>query len=294
MKSSYFTNFILLLLVVGLFWFSQHNANQQNDHSVQLLTSLNPADINTIDIQQRQKNDIKLIRDNASWRLMSPYPAPVSQTRINLILSLLKTPVHGEFQPMDISSLAQFGLHTPSVIVSLNNESFALGDVEPISKRRYVLYQHIIYLIDDDVMPLLTASADSFIDNRLIAEHKNIEKLTLPRSLNNPEPLQLTLSNGQWQSDDKNLTSDALKVLIDSWQFAYATQVRKVTSAELMAKPGPQITLWLEGQKRPVSLIMQTTDNNLILTNQDLSLEYIFPMAMSSQLLPNTPTQTNE
>ena len=61
-----------------------------------------------------------------------------------------------------------------------------------------------------------------------------------------------------------------------------------------MAKPGPQITLWLEGQKRPVSLIMQTTDNNLILTNQDLSLEYIFPMAMSSQLLPNTPTQTNE
>ena len=77
MKSSYFTNFILLLLVVGLFWFSQHNASQQNDHSVQLLTSLNPADINTIDIQQRQKNDIKLIRDNASWRLMSPYPAPV-------------------------------------------------------------------------------------------------------------------------------------------------------------------------------------------------------------------------
>ena len=48
MKSSYFTNFILLLLVVGLFWFSQHNASQQNDHSVQLLTSLNPADINTI------------------------------------------------------------------------------------------------------------------------------------------------------------------------------------------------------------------------------------------------------
>ena len=195
---------------------------------------------------------------------------------------------------MDTSSLAQFGLHTPSVIVSLNNESFALGDVEPISKRRYVLYQHIIYLIDDDVMPLLTASADSFIDNRLIAEHKTIEKLTLPRSLNNPEPLQLTLSNGQWQSDDKNLTSDALKVLIDSWQFAYATQVRKVTPAELMAKPDPQITLWLEGQKQPVSLIMQTTDNKLILTNQDLSLEYIFPMAMSSQLLPDTPTQTNE
>lgn len=294
MKSSYFTNFILLLLVVGLFWFSQQDANRETDPSVQLLTSLNPADINTIDIQQRQKNDIKLIRDKTSWQLMSPYSAPVSQTRINLILSLLSTPIHGEFQPMDTSSLAQFGLSSPSVIVSLNNESFALGDVEPISKRRYVLYQHIIYLIDDDVMPLLTANADSFIDNRLIAEYKTIEKLILPRSLTNPETLQITISDGQWQSDDKKLTTDTLKVLIDSWQFAYATQVRKVASAELMAKPDPQITLWLSDQEKPVSLIMQSTDNNLILTNQDLSLEYIFPMAMGTQLLPDTPSQPNE
>ena len=293
MKSSYFTNFILLLLVVGLFWFSQHNTNKQADNSVQLLTSLNPEDINTIDIQQPQKDDIKLIRNNQSWQLMSPYPAPVSQTRINLILSLLKTPVHGEFQPMDTSSLAQFGLNTPAVIVSMNNESFAFGDVESISKRRYVLYQHMIYLIDDDVTPLLTANADSFIDNRLIAEHNTIEKISLPHSLDNSDVLQIDNIDGQWHSDDKKLTADQLKILIDSWQFAYATQVRKLAQETLAALPAPQIKVWLKGQQQPVSLILQTTTNNFTLVNPDLGLEYIFPMAMSTQLLPDTATQTN-
>lgn len=293
MKSSYFTNFILLLLVVGLLWFSQHNTNKQADNSVQLLTSLNPEDINTIDIQQPQKDDIKLIRNNQSWQLMSPYPAPVSQTRINLILSLLKTPVHGEFQPMDTSSLAQFGLNTPAVIVSMNNESFAFGDVESISKRRYVLYQHMIYLIDDDVTPLLTANADSFIDNRLIAEHNTIEKISLPHSLDNSDVLQIDNIDGQWHSDDKKLTADQLKILIDSWQFAYATQVRKLAQETLAALPAPQIKVWLKGQQQPVSLILQTTTNNFTLVNPDLGLEYIFPMAMSTQLLPDTATQTN-
>lgn len=293
MKSSYFTNFILLLLVVGLFWFSQHNTNKEADNSVQLLTSLNPEDINTIDIQQRQKDDIKLIRNNQSWQLISPYPAPVSQTRINLILSMLKTPVHGEFQPMDTSSLAQFGLNTPAVIVSMNNESFAFGDVESISKRRYVLYQHMIYLIEDDVTPLLTASADSFIDNRLIAENNTIEKLSLPHSLSNSHIVQIDNVDGQWHSDDKKLTADQLKILIDSWQFAYATQVRKLTPESLAALSNPQIRVWIKDQQQPVSLILQTTDNNLTLINPDSGLEYIFPMAMSTQLLPDTPTQTN-
>ncbi len=294
MKSSYFTNFILLLLVIGLFWFSQHNANKQDTDSVQLLTSLNSADINTIDIQQQQKNDIKLIQTNQSWQLMSPYPAPASQTRINLILSLLKTPVHGEFQPMDTSSLSQFGLNMPSVIVRMNNESFAFGNVESISKRRYVLYKHMIYLIDDDVTPLLKASADSFIDNRLIAEDKKIEKLSLPRSLNNSKPVQIYSKDGQWQSDAQKLTSDQLKILIDSWQFAYATQVKKLTPEALKALPSPQITLWLKEQQQPVSYIMHAAGNNFTLTNPALGLEYIFPMAMSSQLLPDTPTQINE
>lgn len=294
MKSSYFTNFILLLLVVGLFWFSQHSSNKEADsNSVHLLTSLNPADINTIDIQQRQKNDIKLMRNNTPWQLMSPYPAPASQTRINLILSLLKTPVHGEFQPMDTSSLAQFGLDRPTVIVSMNNESFAFGDVESISKRRYVLYQHMIYLIDDDVTPLLTANADSFIDNRLIAEHNTIEKISLPHSLDNSDVLQIDNVDGQWHSDDKKLTADQLKILIDSWQFAYATQVRKLAQETLATLPAPQIKVWLKGQQQPVSLILQTTANNFTLVNPDLGLEYIFPMAMSTQLLPDTATQTN-
>lgn len=84
---------------------------------------------------------------------------------------------------MDEAALQQFGLSDPEVILSMNNEQFAFGGVESISENRYVLHQGMIFLVQDDVTPLLTASAGSFVDNRLIAEASQLTRLSLPQHL---------------------------------------------------------------------------------------------------------------
>lgn len=288
MKSSYLTNLILLAIVIALLWLSQRE--QAPEEEAATLSTLETEDIELIQIAREGKVNLRLERQQSQWILTAPFNARANPTRVNLLLSLLKAPVHGEFQPMDQAALQQFGLSDPEVILSMNNEQFAFGGVESISENRYVLHQGMIFLVQDDVTPLLTASAGSFVDNRLIAETSRLNRLSLPSTLDSDDRINLSLQDGQWQSDNVELSADAMKMLADSWQHAYAMQVRYLNDTALSRLQEPQVKLWLADHSEPVQLLMRQNGDTLQLINPALHLQYDFPLAMLSQLLPSPPT----
>lgn len=288
MKSSYLTNLILLAIVIALLWLSQRE--QAPEEEAATLSTLETEDIELIQIAREGKVNLRLERQQSQWILTAPFNARANPTRVNLLLSLLKAPVHGEFQPMDEAALQQFGLSDPEVILSMNNEQFAFGGVESISENRYVLHQGMIFLVQDDVTPLLTASAGSFVDNRLIAETSRLNRLSIPSTLDSDDRINLSLQDGQWQSDNVELSADAMKMLADSWQHAYAMQVRYLNDMALSRLQEPQVKLWLADHSEPVQLLMRQNGDTLQLINPALRLQYDFPLAMLSQLLPSPPT----
>ncbi len=288
MKSSYLTNLILLAIVIALLWLSQRE--QAPEEEAATLSTLETEDIELIEIAREGKVNLRLERQQSQWILTAPFNARANPTRVNLLLSLLKAPVHGEFQPMDEAALQQFGLSDPEVILSMNNEQFAFGGVESISENRYVLHQGMIFLVQDDVTPLLTASAGSFVDNRLIAETSRLNRLSLPSTLDSDDRINLSLQDGQWQSDNVELSADAMIMLADSWQHAYAMQVRYLNDTALSRLQEPQVKLWLADHSEPVQLLMRQNGDTLQLINPALHLQYDFPLAMLSQLLPSPPT----
>lgn len=285
MKSSYLTNLILLAIVIALLWLSQRE--QAPEQQAATLSTLETEDIELIQIAREGKVNLRLERQQSEWLLTAPFAARANPTRVNLLLSLLKAPVHGEFQPMDEAALKQFGLSDPEVILSMNNEQFAFGGVESISENRYVLHQGMIFLVQDDVTPLLTASAGSFVDNRLIAETSRLTRLSLPPAIDSDDRINFSLQDGQWQSDNAELSADAMKTLADSWQHAYAMQVHYLNDTALSSLQEPQVTLWLAEHSEPVQLLMRQNGDSLQLINPALRLQYDFPLAMLSQLLPS-------
>lgn len=286
MKSSYLTNLVLLIVVLALIWLSQRE-QPTSDHSP-TLSNLSATDVTTIKISQINKPAIKVERQLDTWTLTAPFNAQANQTRINLLLSLLSAPVYGHFQPVDETSLAQFGLGKPETTLTLNDQSFYFGDVESLNKRRYVLHREVIYLIDDTVAPLLKASAGSFVDNRLIAEQNTITQLEINDFGNND--ISLSLDDGHWQSSGFQASSDQLKSIIDSWQMAYAMQVRHLDKQTISTLPAPQIRVSFESRAEPLRLIMTETPQSLQIINPALQLQYDFPLALKHQLLPNTDT----
>lgn len=81
-----------------------------------------------------------------------------------------------------------------------------------------------------------------------------------------------------------------MKMLADSWQHAYAMQVRYLNDTALSRLQEPQVTLWLADHSEPVQLLMRQNGDTLQLINPALRLQYDFPLAMLSQLLPSPPT----
>lgn len=288
MKSSYLTNLILLVIVIALLWLSQREQSTEQQSS---LSAMDPDTVELIQIERSGQPPIRLERQQGQWVLDKPFHARANSTRISLLLSLLKASVHGEFQPMDPSALAQFKLNRPEVILSMNDEQFAFGGIESLSKNRYVMHRGVIYLIQDDVTPLLTASAGSFVDNRPIPSGSQIKRLSLPYYADADSRAELVLRDGQWQSDNAALSADSIKALVDSWQHAYAMQVHHLDETQPGELEEPQISLWLTDQPEPMQLVMRQSEQSFHLINPVLQLQYDFPLALQTQLLPSSPAK---
>lgn len=286
MKASYITNLLLLLVVVALVWFVQKPEPEQKP--VQTMTDLAVTDVRDIQIQRHEKPPLHIQKQTQNWQIISPFQAQANVTRLNMILKLLKMPVQTRLDAND-KNLAEYGLASPAIILQLNDKKFAFGDVETLSKQRYVLHQQQILLISDSATPMLRATADSFIDNRLLPADQKIRRIDLPAEQGNA--LSLTKTNGQWQSDVPSLSSDDMMALIDSWQHAYALQVHHLDAAALATLPEAEVFIWLENSQTPLAFVLLETENSLSLINPASALKYEFPTALKQQLFSDSKAE---
>ncbi len=289
MKSRYLLNIFLIILVLGLYWLLNHDTSTQDQQ--QTLTTISHGEITQIHISRHGLDTIAIQKNKTNWQLMQPIAAPANNTRIKLLLSILNARSYAQLSHANDATLAQLGFDNTNTILKLNDESFQFGDIEAISKRRYVLHNGIIHLVDDSVAPLLNANAASFIDNKLIALDFHISKLLIP-IINTDQTLSLHNINieqkeGHWTSDNKHLSSDQLTILIDAWQHAYALQVLPLNTAKLPLSDPHKIIVWFQNQAEPVEFELQKDNRTLYLNSPSQQLSYQFPLSIMHQLLPD-------
>lgn len=281
MKRGHITNLLLLLLIIGLYFFVNYQPTPEKTQTG--LSELTQQDIHTINIKRQNRSDIEIKKVDQNWQIIQPIQAKANDTRIKLILSLLSQPLHSQFEPTATTDLEEFELGPDSINLQLNQLMVKFGGIETLSRQRYIQSNNKIYLIADNIAPLLNSTVASFIDNRLIANSLKIKQLQLPTQ-------SLELKNGHWQSD-RSLSSDQLVTLIDAWQHAYAMQVLPISSDEINSLENKKVHISFEGEDNTMSLIVQTTERSVILINTDTKLAFHFPISTQSQLFP--PAEPN-
>ena len=287
MKSRYLFNILLIIVILGLYWF----LNQETSIPTQPTLSITSHDdISQITIARNGLDTISIHKNSSGWQLVQPLNAPANNTRIKLLLSILNTPIYAQLSHADNATRSQLGFSDTSTLLTLNNDRFQFGNIESISKRRYVLHNDVIHLIDDNVAPLLNANAASFIDNKLTPLNKQISKLIITKS-NTDNSLStndiiIEQKQGRWISNG-NLSADQLSLLIEAWQHAYALQVIPLKTAKLPLTEPHKIIIWLNDAS--IELELQTNVRTLYLNNQQQQLSYQFPVELLSQLVPTEP-----
>jgi len=285
MKSTYLTNLLLLVVAVLLVWLMTESQTLKPNHYI--TDSIKPTQVTEIEIHRREQQTIRLQLDQ-QWQLIQPAMARANQTRIKLLLSLLEQPVQQPPIPVtNKTKLTDFGLEQPNLILSFNQLHFAFGKSESLSGSRYILHNQQIFLIDDDISPLLSASASSFVDNRLVDPAITIRALHLPELLDGkaqqqyPE-LSVYQHNTRWLSKPENHAQDKLLALLQNWQQAYAMQV-VILSETFISENNPVVMIDLADNTQRKFVVTHSEDG-LTLTDPKQQLQYQFPAAITDAL----------
>lgn len=286
MKQSYISNILLLGLLL-LLWVLFEKAQHVAQIVPQINTTLSAEQVHRILIQRQGQADIVLERQASKWVVSKPFNAAASESRVNLLLSVLQTPVSRRMPVQDTVQLEAVDLAPPVLSLHLNDQMFHFGGIESISGERYLQYQDFLYLFEDDLSPLLLASAHSFINNRLFDKHEQIKQLMLPTLMGDAlqaEPtLTLKYEEGKWQSAEAHADYAANALIAHAWQNAYAMQVVTLDLTDLDNLLPIEIVL-MDGTTQ--QLRVQLTNKGLVLIHPQKQLRYQLPAALAPALFP--------
>lgn len=290
MKRSYITNLLLLTLMMVLLW--QLDRVQEQPAITTIGGELKASMVQTITVQRAEQNTIELVRNHAGWQLTQPFTAHASDSRINLLLSLLETIPGEQFAIDNDLDLAAFGLAEPELTLLFNDRAFTFGDIEPLSEQRYLRTDNVIYLFNDSISPLLQASASGFIENRLFADVGQLQSLDIPmrsdQTLQN-QSLTLRLTDGQWQSDANGFNTDTLTAIAQAWQQAYAMQVSPSTTPPADDFLPIKFTF---ADQQTMAAYARLSAQGLSVLVPDWQLQYQFPASTAANLFPALPADS--
>lgn len=177
----------------------------------------------SIRITRTGGENVELHKEGGHWLLKQPFSVRADEPRVQALLDFLEDESQEAFPAKD-HDLKRFGLAEPALRLQFDDSLFAFGDANPLSGRRYVLYEDTIHLLTaDTIYPTLTGPAEDLATPRLLEEGTEPVKLTLPKYVLSRG------AKGPWKlsSPDPRISSAALQKLVDEWRYAQAPTVRR-------------------------------------------------------------------
>ena len=163
------TNLILFLICIFLFliaWF-QPGLHKQK---IEYFTDLKKHDIDSIVIERKGLEKIKLIKKDNSWLLEEPEKARANILRVDTILALAEKRSYLKFQVSN-EELERYQLKLPKVSVWLNNNHYVIGGKHPVKNQRYAMQIknnshsdiNTVHLIEANIFYQLRSNLNTFI-----------------------------------------------------------------------------------------------------------------------------------
>jgi hypothetical protein len=264
-------------IVIGLGLTAWFRPGLEPSATLQPLTTLNPAEINHIQVSRQQRPMLTFDRQAGGWLLAGQPPLPASAFQVRALLAILQAETERHYLA-DTLDLGELGLDPPQASIVLDDRTtLRIGSTEPLDNMRYVQYGATVYLVADRYQHLINADRTNFIERRLLDPAAVITRLSLP---------DLTLAQtaaGHWEllPDNPDISAAAIQQLLTNWRQASALYVR----AYEKGTAGARITLDLAGSDVPLVFELVSRSPELVLARPDLGIQYHFSAGAADRLL---------
>ena len=271
MRKSWITLGALFTCVIalGLFVWLKPPKIQGPAHAVSTLKS---ADARTLRVLRKGKPLASLEKRGTEWFVLEPLKAPADEFQVLRLLAILDAKSALQYPPSD---LTKFELNAPQAEIIINDQRFAFGAINNVTREQYVLTQN-------QVVPL---------ELRFAAAIPNDANALIRRSVLAPGDVPVRFDFGTFTvaSDEKkwattppagDVSQDDFNRWVAQWREGSALRAEVADTR----KPLSEIHITLKSGNK-VSLEVTQSEPELIVRRADLGLQYVFVGDIGKQMM---------
>jgi len=269
MKGKFWLNIALLAAVIALALFAWlRPPRSEPDYK---LSTIKAADAKSIRVEIAGAPPVVLERTTPDWQITAPFAARADSFQVQRLLGMLDATSKDRFPA---TGLARFDLNEPYARLTVNQQTFSFGAVNPLSREQYVQTQDGIHLVGMQYGAALPKSALQLVSKQLFAA----EEAPVAFEFGS---FKLARQDDKWQlAPMTDAGPDDINRWVDEWRLATASAVQArsnripLAAVKVRLKSGGEVTLAVL-QREP----------ELIIARSDQQFEYQFAGAAAARLL---------
>ena len=244
----------------------------QKNEPAHKLSMLKAGDAKTIKVEIAGAAPLLLERTATEWTLTAPVAARADSFQIQRLLEILDATSKDRFPAM---GLARYDLNEPRARVTINQQAFAFGTINEMSREQYVLTQEGIYPLALRYGAALPKNALQLVSRQLFAPDEAPVAFELSE-------FKLAQEDGKWRltPPPADLSQDDVNRWVDEWRLATALAVQPPSKR----KPLATVKLKLKNGAQVEVAVLQR-EPQLVLARNDQAFEYEFVGDAAKRLL---------
>jgi hypothetical protein len=272
MNRGWIVNVLLLAVVVGLGWYVLYRpAAEAPQHK---LTTLAPNTVSRVLIEPRGGDAIELAKRGDAWFLVRPFEARADRSQVERLLELTSA---SSKEKLAATELARFDLDRPALAVTLGEQRFAFGTVNPLNQEQYVQAGDAVYLLPSFYASLVPQKAERLLTHALFVEGETPVAFVLPTfrvEQQGPKWVRVPATSKEPPSQDE------FNRWVEGWRFASSLVTQRAGTGA--AKEHIDVRL---SDGRTLKLQVLQKQPELILVRPDEKLQFYFSGEVAKRLM---------
>lgn len=263
-------NLALLAIVIALASFAYFRAHKTApEHRLSIIKA---AEAKNIKIEIAGSPPLVLERAATEWKITAPVVARADSFQIQRLLDVLDATSKHRYPAV---GLARYDLNEPYARITVNQQAFAFGAVNEMSREQYVLTQDGIYPVSIRYGAALPKTALQMVSKQLFAAEE------APVAFEFPD-FKLAQQDGKWQltPPPADASADDTNRWVDEWRLATALGVQPASNV----KPLSAVKITLRNGTDITVAILQR-EPQLVLARSDQQFEYQLAGTIAQRLL---------
>lgn len=236
------------------------------------LSALKSGDARTLRVLRKGKPVAVLEKRGAEWFITEPLKAPADDFQVLRVLAILDAKSAFQYPATD---LAKFELDTPQTEIIVNDQRFAFGAINTVTRDQYVLTQQQVFPVALNYGAAVPAEAEALLRKSVLARGDTPVRFEFGA-------FTVATDSKKWSATPSagDLSQDDYNRWVAQWREGSGLRTEMLDKR----KPASEIHITLKDGAK-VTLGVVQTEPELVLQRADLGLQFVFVSDVGKRMI---------